>query len=167
MQGQIVDASVLGNSLIIYGTTQNFIMRADGSQDVYSFDRLPFDGGAINANCSEEIDGLHYVFGPNDVYKHDGISKSSVIDGVNSEFLFGTLNASKASKFFTKYNTNQKTLSLYYVSGDAYVASLAVRAAIARPSCTSRLADGHSTMRPSYTPLSCPVSRSTAPHGRR
>jgi hypothetical protein len=121
MQGQIVDASVLGNSLIIYGTTQNFIMRADGSQDVYSFDRLPFDGGAINANCSEEIDGLHYVFGPNDVYKHDGISKSSVIDGVNSEFLFGTLNASKASKFFTKYNTNQKTLSLYYVSGDAYV----------------------------------------------
>jgi hypothetical protein len=32
------------------------------------------------------------------------------------------LNASKASKFFVQYNTNLKTLSLYYIGADAHVA---------------------------------------------
>jgi hypothetical protein len=122
MKGAIVDAAVLGDSLIIYGSSQNFIMRADGSNDVYSFDRLPFDGGAINANCSVEVNGQHYVFGPNDCYKHDGLSKLSVIDGKNRVHLYGTMNASKASRFFVVYNPNLETISFNYVGQDSFTA---------------------------------------------
>jgi hypothetical protein len=122
MKGAIVDAAVLGDSLIIYGTSQNWIMRADGSENVYSFDRLPFDGGAINANCSVEVNGQHYVFGPNDCYKHDGLSKVSVIDGKNRTHLYGTMNASKASHFFVVHNPNLETISFNYVGQDAYTA---------------------------------------------
>lgn len=118
LKGPIVDACELGDSLIIYGYTQTFVMVADGSDNVYRYRQLPFDMGAINANCSITVDGRQYVFGPNDIWMHDGISKQSVIGGKNREFVFSNMNASKASKFFVAFNPNLRELSFCYVSGD-------------------------------------------------
>jgi hypothetical protein len=120
MKGEIKDACVLGRDLIIYGSSQNFVMRADGSTNVYSFDRLPFDGGAINANCAVEVNGMHYVFGPNDIYRHDGLTKVSVIDGKNRKLVYRTMNASKASKFFVQYNPADETIKFCYVGSDPF-----------------------------------------------
>jgi hypothetical protein len=122
MKGEIKDACVLGDDLIIYGSSQNWRMSADGSNDVYRFIQLPFDGGAINANCSVSVNGKHYVFGPNDCYVHDGLSKASVIDGKNRRFLYRTLNSSKASRCFVQYNPADETIKFCYVGGDSFTA---------------------------------------------
>jgi hypothetical protein len=118
LEGEIKDACVLGNMLVIYGTRQNFFMRADGGDDVYDFNRLPFDGGAINANCSVEVNGKHYVFGPDDIYVHDGITRESVVDQRNREFIYRTMDKSKTTRFFVQYNPNRMEIAFCYVGAD-------------------------------------------------
>ena len=124
MQGEIMDACVLGDDLIIYGTTQNFAMRADSSVLAYSFRQLPFDGGAINAGCAVEVDGKHFVFGPSDIYVHDGLTKVSLVDGSVRKHIFGTMNAAKASQFFVSYNPNTKDISFNYIGTDGHATFL-------------------------------------------
>jgi hypothetical protein len=121
MKGEIKDACVLGDALVLYGSSQNFVMEADDSEKVYRFRKLSFDGGAINANCSVEVNGKHFVFGPNDCYMHDGLSKASIIDGKNRKFLYKSINASKVSRCFVLHNPADETIRFCYVSGDSFV----------------------------------------------
>lgn len=121
MNGEIVEAETLGSSLILYSTSETWQMTADGSQNVYSYRKLPFSGGAINTNCVVEVDNRHYVFGADDIWMHDGLSESSIADARVRKYIFKTLNAKKATRFFTSFDPSKKTISFNYVSGDAFV----------------------------------------------
>jgi hypothetical protein len=118
MQGPITDGCPLGNDLIIYGFKEAWLMHADGSTAVYDYNKLPFQKGAINANCSVEWDGKNVVFGPDDVWMHDGNSEKSIIGGRNRDFLFGSLNLSKSNRCFVKINPRLNEIVFAYVSGD-------------------------------------------------
>jgi hypothetical protein len=120
MEGPITDANPFGNALAIYGYEQTWMMVADGSTAIYSYVKLPFKKGAINANCSIEIGGKHYVFGPDDIWKHDGVSAVSICEGQTRDFIFGGLNTSKINRCFVCHNPRLNQLSFCYVSGDAY-----------------------------------------------
>lgn len=122
MAGPIIDAAVLGDALIIYGSNEAWVMEADGSDAVYRFRKLRYSVGAINANCAVEVDGKHYVFGPNDIVVHDGYSKTSIVDKRVRRFIFRSLNLAKASRFFVVHNQAIKTIHFCFVSGDAYTA---------------------------------------------
>lgn len=122
LEGEIKDAAVLGDELIIYGTKQNFAMRLDGSSNIFSYRRLPFDGGVINTNCAVEVQGKHFVFGPTTIYMHDGLSKVDILDGKNREFVYTTINASKAQRFFVSYNPNREEVAFNYVGTDVNAA---------------------------------------------
>jgi hypothetical protein len=124
MQGAIVDACSLGNQLCIYGTKESWMMQADGSQQVYSYRKLPFQKGSLNANCSFELDGKNYVFGPDDIWVHDGTSEKSICDQQTRDFIYNSLNLSQASRCFVSHNPQLKELSFAYVSGDRLVAFL-------------------------------------------
>src|SRR3546814_10411248 len=52
--------------------------------------------GILNQNCVVQVDGLHYVFDKDDIYLHDGASKKSIIHGKDKDFVFQSLNYSKA-----------------------------------------------------------------------
>lgn len=121
MQGPIVDASNLGSALCIYGTKDTWLMQADGSTNVYRTDKLFEDRGAINANCSVEVNGKQYVFGPDDIWMHDGVSDQSVCDGVVREFIYATMNFSKRDRFFVKHSPTLKEITFHYVSADRLV----------------------------------------------
>jgi len=121
MNGEIVEAQQLGNAMIIYSNQETWQMAADGSDDVYSFRPLPFSKGAIGTNCVVEVDNQHYVFGADDIWKHDGLSSESIADAKVRKFVFNTLNAKQSDRFFASYNPSKKTISFNYVSGDAYV----------------------------------------------
>lgn len=120
MKGAIKDASSLGETLCIYGTNETWFMTPDNSNDVFDYRRAPFKGGAISANCSVEVDGRQYVFGLNDIWRHDGVTKESISDGRVRKFVFRNLNVSKAQRCFVKHNEFLNQISFYYVSNDPY-----------------------------------------------
>jgi hypothetical protein len=121
MNGEIVDAATLGNSLILYSNSEAWQMTADQSNEVYSYRKLPFSAGAINTNCVVEVNNRHYVFGSDDIWMHDGLSMDSIADGRVRKFIFKSMNAKQSSKFFTSYNPARNTISFNYISGDAFV----------------------------------------------
>jgi hypothetical protein len=124
MQGPIIDAQKLGNTLCIYGLQETWQMTADGSSQVYSYEKLPFEKGSLNANCSIEIDGKNFVFGVNDIWMHDATSEISIVDGKNRDFIFGSLNLSKRSRCFVLHNPQLKEIQFCYISGDRGVVFL-------------------------------------------
>jgi len=121
MNGEIVEAQQLGNAMIIYSNSETWAMSADGSFGVYAYRPLPFSKGCIGTNCVVEVDNQHFVFGTDDIWRHDGVSSESIANGRVRKFIFNSLNARYASRFFTAYNPAKKTISFHYVSGDPYV----------------------------------------------
>lgn len=121
MDGQIMDACSLGQDLIIYGQREAWRMHADGSTFVYSYTKLSYAKGSINANCSIELDGKNYVFGIDDIWVHDGISEQSLCDTQVRDYIFGSLNQTKANRCWVQYNPRLNELCFGYVSGDPLV----------------------------------------------
>lgn len=124
LKGPIVDAQSFGSNLIIYGHEQAWLMQKVNGFELFDYTKLPFRKGAIAANCSIEVDGRHYVFGPDDIWMHDGTSETSIVDGNNRDFIFGSLNASKASRCYVTYNQQLKELHFCYPAGDRLVSFL-------------------------------------------
>jgi hypothetical protein len=122
MAGPIIDATTFGSSLVIYGLNEAWLMAADGSTQVYSYRKLPFKKGALNVNCSLQIDGKHLVFGPNDIWHHDGYSETSLCNGVTRDFIFQGMNLAKASVAFVAHNEKLKEVHFCYTSSDRGVA---------------------------------------------
>jgi hypothetical protein len=118
MQGPIVDAANFGNSLIIYGLKEAWLMQADNSIQVYSYTKLPFQKGALNVNCSLEIDGKMYVFGSDDIWVHDTVGEQSLCEGKVRDFIYSGINLSKARNCFMLHNPQLKEITFAYVSGD-------------------------------------------------
>jgi hypothetical protein len=81
----IVDANNLRDAMIIYTRRQIWIMEYTGDKTFpMTFHKLWQDDrwGAMSRNCSIEVDGLHYVFGQQDIYVHDGVGMPrSLVDG--------------------------------------------------------------------------------------
>jgi hypothetical protein len=124
MKSAIIDAQTLGPQLCIYGLQEAWMMQADGSQQVYNYRKLPFQKGSLNANCSVEIDGKHFVFGVDDIWMHDGNTEVSVADKKVRDFIFGSINLSKKSRCFILHNPQLKELQFNYISGDRGVVFL-------------------------------------------
>lgn len=122
MKGPITDGAVLGRSFCIYGPNESWLMTADGSDNVYRYQRLPFDKGAINVNCSVEVGGFHYVFGSNDIWKHDGVGEVSIANKRVLKFIFKSMNVRQANRCFVLHNPNLKEIEFYFVSGDDLIA---------------------------------------------
>lgn len=100
MTSGIRDGLVLGNSFILYTLDQVWLMEYTGSSLVFNFRRLFPTGGILNTNCVTEIEGKHYVFGEDDIYVHDGVSKQSLADGRVRRAVFNALNRSKRTAAF-------------------------------------------------------------------
>ncbi len=126
MPSEIVDALALRNEMFIYSRNQIWRMTFIGGNDVFSFNRV-FDGvGAINTNCIAEADNKHYVFGLDDVFMHDGVTKVSIADERVRNFIFDGINTSdnagEVSKaFFVAHNAVSKEVIFCYTSGDSFV----------------------------------------------
>jgi hypothetical protein len=120
MESQITDANALGEIMVIYGIKETWLMVLDGSANIWSYQKLFSDQGAINANCSVEVDKKHYVFGLDDLWVHDGTTKQSICDERVREFIFSSLNVSQANRCRVVYNNNLKEINFQYVSGDQY-----------------------------------------------
>jgi hypothetical protein len=121
MEGAIMDAATLGERMMIYGLNETWQMVLDGSSQIWAYHKIFSNRGAINTNCSVEVDRQHYVFGLNDIWKHDGTSAVSLCDERVREFIFNGLNVLHAGRCFVTHNKNLNEVYFSYVSGDSYV----------------------------------------------
>lgn len=98
--GAIVDGCKLRDSFIIYKEDSVYSMRYIGGVFVFQFQQLFDDIGVIAPGCVAEFDGKHFVVGRGDVYVHNGIQKSSVIDGAMKDYLFTTIKGQNIQNTF-------------------------------------------------------------------
>lgn len=118
MEGPIVDAQNFGSSLVIYGYKEAWLMTPSTGEEVFDYAALPFAKGAINSNCSVQIDGNHYIFGPDDIWMHDGVSEQSIVFGKNRDYIFSSINMGMTNRCFVLHNPALKEIYFCYVSGD-------------------------------------------------
>jgi hypothetical protein len=118
LSSPLIDGGQLGDSFVLYTHDDNVLVQDNGGQFIFTWRRLPFDNaGIINQNCWIEIDGVHYVWGPTDIYKHDGVSKTSIIDQRNRKKFFGELNIKQSGVFFVAHDKYNHELIFCGVSG--------------------------------------------------
>lgn len=122
MEGSIVDAQTLHNDMYIYGINETWLMRLVGGTDVWDYTKVFDNRGAINANCSIEVEGKHYVFGDDDIWTHDGTTARSIADGRVREFIFASIDKTQTNRCFIAHNPATKEIMFAYVSGDQRVA---------------------------------------------
>lgn len=118
LNGPLIDGLALRNGFILYGKTQAFIMTLSNDQFVFNFDKLFDNAGVIAPNCVVEVDGRHYVFGPADIYMHDGVTKTSIADGFVKDLVFNNINRDKADNFFVFHDEFRSEVVFCYVSTD-------------------------------------------------
>jgi hypothetical protein len=104
MTTPIKDGCVLGSTFVIYSATQVWLMEYTGSSLVFNFRKLFETGGVINTNCVVEVEGKHYVFGEDDIYVHDGMSKQSIADGRVRAYIYNAINRSKKNSCFVMHD---------------------------------------------------------------
>lgn len=95
----LVDGLRLGDGFIVYSGGDCHRLDLTGDTMIFSRRRL-FGKGVINANCVVEDSGLHYVFGADDIYVHDGLRHESIIAGKARETLFRRVRMESRACFF-------------------------------------------------------------------
>jgi hypothetical protein len=120
LEGDIIDAANLGRDLIIYSIDQTWRMTASGDSNVFNYYKLPFQLGALNANCVVQVNSQHFVFGSTDIWVHDGVSQRSIAEGRVKDFIYGSINMSASNRCFVVHNMHTSEIHFCYVSGDAY-----------------------------------------------
>lgn len=107
--GAIVDGKKLKDSFIIYKEDSVYAMRYIGGIYVFQFQQLFDDVGMLSRNCAAEFDGKHFVVGQGDVYVHNGVQKSSVIDGKMKRYLFSAIKNTGIANVFVvpDYNSTE------------------------------------------------------------
>lgn len=104
MTSAIRDGLKLGTVFIIYSADQVWIMEYTGSSLVFNFRRLFSTGGVINTNCVVEVDNKHFVFGVDDIYVHDGMTKRSIADNRVRRAIFKNIDVNKTKRFFVNHD---------------------------------------------------------------
>lgn len=118
---EIVDGATLGTNFIIYSYDQVWMMEFVGGTFVFNFRKLFTDAGIINQNCVVEVEGKHFVFGPFDIFMHDGTTKQSICDERVKTFIYSSLNNQASDRCFVQHNPTLNEIYFCYQSGDQYI----------------------------------------------
>lgn len=114
----IVDGLAMRQLFVIYTEKEVWGMEQTGTQAVFQWQQLFSTGGLIAPNCVVEVDGIHYCFGPTDIYKTDGSSKISIVDKRNRETIYRNLNVKAGESCFVQYIPHLDSVLFAYQSGD-------------------------------------------------
>lgn len=118
MKTPIVDGLALNSNFFIYSSDQVWQMEFVGGAFIFNFRKIFDNCGVVNANCIVEHEGKHFVFDNDDIYMHDGLSKSSICDKRVRNYIFSGIDKSKISKCFVHLNKNLEEIYFCYHSGD-------------------------------------------------
>lgn len=114
--GEIVTAKSLRDILIIYKQFACYSCRYIGGNDIFAFDTLFTNRGALGTHSVADIGGAHFVVGDGDVYITDGSSYKSVADGFIKSALFGQLNSNTYNQLFVTYKPTTHSVQVNFPS---------------------------------------------------
>ena len=112
----LVDGLSLRNDFIIYSRSQVYLMEYIGGPFIFQFRKIFNEGGMINQNCAVEHNGTHYVFGVDDIYVHDGISKRSIVEQKMRREVFNQINTDYLNRCFVHHSPRLNEVMFFYVS---------------------------------------------------
>lgn len=121
LDGELIDGCHIRDRLALYTENEIWLMEPTGGNDVFTFRRAISGPGIINQNCAVEVDNLNYVFGPEEIYKFDGISKQDISTGRVNEFIYRNMDRSKSNQFFAFHNYAADEIMFCYVSADGFI----------------------------------------------
>lgn len=116
-----LDGQPLRNSFIVYNDHQAYSLLETGTYEVFALRKLFDNRGIINTNCVVEVKGLHYVFGVDDIYVHDGVTHRSICEGRVKDHIFGNMSYLEKDAFFVYHNPPLNEIWFCYRSGDGLV----------------------------------------------
>lgn len=97
----IVDGLELGNQFMIYKENSTYSMRLVGGEDIYAFDNVSKESGALGVNCVAPIPGAHAVFSDGDIVLNQGAEgPQSIIDKRVRRWLFNNLDSDNRGRSF-------------------------------------------------------------------
>ena len=120
LQDPLLDGWPLRDRLILYAKNETWTMEYRGDSLVFNYKRLFNNRGVINQNCVAEHNSIHYVFGSDDIWSHDGYSNKSISMGRVRDFIFNNIVRSETNKFFVINNAKQGEVLFCYISRDEY-----------------------------------------------
>jgi hypothetical protein len=130
----LVDGYVLRDRMILYALNETWAMEYRGDDLMFNYRRLFSNRGVISQNCVAESNNIHYVFGNDDIWTHDGYTNKSIALGRVRDFVYNNLIKAEAHQFFVVNNAKQGEMLFCYVSSDEYCA-FPVGGAVGYPGC--------------------------------
>jgi hypothetical protein len=118
----LVDGLPLGTNFILYSNDQVWLMEYTGSSLVFNYRRLFPTGGVFNTNCVVEVEGKHFVFGEDDIYIHDGVSRQSIADKRVRRNIFNSLDRDKRNAAFVLHDPISNLVYFCFATVDTSVA---------------------------------------------
>lgn len=100
----LVDQAVLGDVNVIYKEQSMWAMSPTGGQDVFRFQRLPGNVGALARGCIGSTPVGHVVLTPGDVILHNGQGPKSIITAIARRWLFNAIDSTNRSRSFVAVN---------------------------------------------------------------
>lgn len=124
LRSPLIDGLGLGDDFIMYSSDEVVRLTYIDQPFIFRHDTAFADDGMIAQNCVVNVDGKHYVFGKNDLYVHDGITKESLTkDHLNEgsatsikDYLFSTINFNFADRCFVLHNAAHSEILFCYPS---------------------------------------------------
>ena len=111
--GKIVTMLPLGQQLIIYCENAVWSTTFTGGPLVFAFRQLFTDDGILNKDCVVAIDdNTHMVIGHNNIYTHNGASKSFPAEGRVKRFFYNELKSSANTRLHAQRWRNEAII--YY-----------------------------------------------------
>lgn len=106
--GNVVDGRTLRDSFIIYRERSVWQMGFVGGVQIFAFKEIFNDVGCLGLDCTLEIDGEHLVVGQSDVYRHNGVRKTTIADGIVRKELFDRIHPDYTANVFIAGDYNAK-----------------------------------------------------------
>lgn len=118
MTEALVDGWPLRDKFILYSANETWQMVPTGDAFVYGYQKLFSHYGVISQNCIAEVNNLHFVFGDNDIWMHDGFNPKSLASGKVRKFIYDNMVRSQVYQFFVWSNPKLNEVMFCYVSND-------------------------------------------------
>lgn len=112
----LVDGLELRGRLYLYA--QHGVYAMTPRPDAFIFDFAPIfnDKGVISPNCLAEAQNIHYVFGLENLWAHDGTSELWSTSGTLSRDIFDHLVLEARHRFFVFHNWDRQEIMFCHVS---------------------------------------------------
>jgi hypothetical protein len=120
----LIDGYPLRDRLILYTENETWSMEPRYDNLMFNYRRLfsaSTNSGVINQNCVAEYNNIHFVFGANDIWQHDGFQRKSMAAGKVRDFVFNNMDKSQSQFFFAQHNPKLSEIMFAYVSNDPFV----------------------------------------------